>query len=53
MAWQKLEWALISVFLEQFVSLRPIYFKYLLTIALYPAVAWLFARMQRTLPVVQ
>ena len=48
-----LEWALISVFLEQLVSLRSIFFKYLLTIALYPAVAWLFARMQRTLPVVQ
>lgn len=46
------EWALTSVFLEQIVSLRSIYFKYMMTIALYPLVAWLFARMQRILPVV-
>ena len=48
-----LEWALTSAFLERFVSPRSISFKYLMTIALYPVVAWLFARMQRTLPVVE
>lgn len=44
------EWALTCVLAERFVSPRPVYFRYLMTIALYPAVAWLFARMQRTLP---
>ena len=48
-----LEWALTSAFLERFVSPRSISFKYLMTIALYPVVAWLFARMQRTLPLVE
>ena len=47
------EWVLISAFVEAVISPRPAYFKYLMTIALYPVVAWLFARMQRTLPVVE
>jgi len=47
------EWVLISAFVEALISPRPAYFKYLMTIALYPVVAWLFARMQRTLPVVE
>ena len=47
------EWVLISAFVEALISPRPAYFKYLMTIALYPVVAWLFACMQRTLPVVE
>ena len=48
-----LEWALTSVFLERLVSPRSIYFKYMMTIALYPVVTWFFVRMQRALPVAE
>lgn len=48
-----LEWALSAAFAESLISPRPAYFKYLITIAVYPVVAWLFARMQRTLPLIE
>lgn len=48
-----LEWALNSAFSGTIVSPRPALYKYLITIAVYPLIAWLFARMQRTLPVVE
>lgn len=48
-----LEWAVTSALQERLVSPRSISFKYLMTIALYPVLAWLFARMQRTLPVLE
>ncbi len=48
-----LEWALNSAFSGSIVGPRPALFKYLITVAIYPLVAWLFARMQRTLPVVE
>ncbi|NKB59438.1 MAG: rod shape-determining protein MreD [Alphaproteobacteria bacterium] len=48
-----LEWALMSVISETIIGPRPAYFKYLATIALYPVVAWMFTRIQRTLPVAE
>ena len=48
-----LEWVFTSVLVETVISPRPAYFKYLITIALYPVIAWLFARVQRTLPLVE
>lgn len=48
-----LEWVFTSVLAETVISPRPVYFKYLMTIALYPVVAWLFVRVQRTLPLVE
>jgi rod shape-determining protein MreD len=48
-----LEWAISAVFAGSMISPRPAYYKYLMTIAIYPIVAWFFARMQRTLPVVE
>lgn len=47
---QLIEWALMSIFLETFVSLEPVSFRYFMTVALYPPVAWLFVRIQRSLP---
>jgi rod shape-determining protein MreD len=44
------EWLLMSVVRETVISPQPAYFKYLLTIALYPPVAWLFAWIHRFLP---
>ena len=48
-----IEWALNAAISESIISPGPAYYKYLATIALYPIVAWLFARIQRTLPVVE
>jgi len=44
------EWMLMSIYLETLISLKPVLFKYLTTIALYPPVAWLFVIVQRSLP---
>jgi len=41
---------LMSVVRETVISPQPAYFKFLLTIALYPPVAWLFAWIHRFLP---
>ena len=48
-----IEWALNAAITEMMISPGPAYYKYLTSIALYPVVAWLFARIQRTLPVVE
>jgi len=48
-----LEWCMSAVLAETLIPPRPAYYKYLMTIAFYPIVAWLFARMQRTLPMVE
>ena len=45
-----IEWILMSIYLETLVSPKPIYFRYFLTVALYPPIAWLFVRIQRSLP---
>ncbi len=45
-----LEWVLNSVIAETMIAARPAYFKCLTTIAVYPVIAWIFARIQRTLP---
>ncbi|MDA0662698.1 MAG: rod shape-determining protein MreD [Proteobacteria bacterium] len=47
---QIIEWALMSIYLETLVSPQPVYFRYFMTVALYPTVAWLFVRIQRSLP---
>lgn len=47
---QIIEWALMSIYLETLVSPQPVYFRYFMTVALYPPVAWLFVRIQRSLP---
>jgi rod shape-determining protein MreD len=47
------EWALSSAFAGTIIAPRTVYFKYMITIAIYPVVAWFFARMQRTLPTVE
>ena len=44
------EWILMSIYLEMFISPTPALFKYFMTIALYPPIAWLFVRIQRSLP---
>jgi rod shape-determining protein MreD len=44
------EWVLMSIYLEALISLKPVIFKYLATVALYPPVAWLFVIVQRSLP---
>lgn len=44
------EWILMSICLETFISPKPLLFKYLATIALYPPIAWLFVLIQRSLP---
>ena len=44
------EWILMSIYLETLISLEPVLFKYLATVALYPPVAWLFVIVQRSLP---
>lgn len=48
-----IEWAINVAITETIISPGPAYYKFLATIALYPVVAWLFARIQRTLPVVE
>ena len=48
-----IEWAINVAITETIISPGPAYYKYIATIALYPVVAWLFARIQRTLPVVE
>lgn len=48
-----LEWIMSAIIAETIIVPRPAYYKYLMTIAIYPAVAWLFAQMQRTLPTVE
>ncbi len=48
-----LEWALSSAHAGSIAAPRPAYFKYLITITVYPLFAWIFARIQRTLPAVE
>jgi rod shape-determining protein MreD len=44
------EWFLMSIVRETVLSPQPVYIKFLMTIALYPPVAWLFAWIHRSLP---
>lgn len=48
-----IEWILMSIIRETLISPQPAYFKYLMTIALYPPATWLFARIHRSLPQVE
>jgi rod shape-determining protein MreD len=44
------EWSLMSIVRETVLSPQPVYIKFLMTIALYPPVAWLFAWIHHSLP---
>ncbi len=42
-----LEWAMVSLLQGQVIGSEPAVFQYLMTIAVYPCLAWLFAQAQR------
>ena len=45
-----LQWILISLILGDLVTPKPALFSFLETVALYPLLAWAFARVQRFVP---